>query len=104
MGGPGKTVPCVGQISGIRRKQVRQLPHQPLWLNRRCVGKIFVLLVQGEVPTVMEGDWQPQRVVVIEFPSRESAQTFLQDPDAQSLFALRHNTATSKLILVDGCL
>ena len=61
-------------------------------------------LVQGEVPTVMEGDWQPQRVVVIEFPSRESAQTFLQDPDAQSLFALRHNTATSKLILVDGCL
>jgi uncharacterized protein (DUF1330 family) len=60
-------------------------------------------LVQGEPPTVMEGDWQPQRVVVIEFPARQDAQAFLQDPDAQSLFALRHNTTTSNLILVGGC-
>ncbi|HUO11982.1 MAG TPA: hypothetical protein VMU37_04420 [Caulobacteraceae bacterium] len=31
---------------------------------------------------------------------------FLADPDAQSLFAVRHattTTTTSKLVLVDGC-
>ena len=61
-------------------------------------------IVQGVKPTVMEGDWSPQRMVVIEFPSKENAIAFLQDPDAQSLFALRHNTTTSKLLLVDGCL
>jgi uncharacterized protein (DUF1330 family) len=61
-------------------------------------------VVQGEVPTVMEGDWSPERLVVIEFPSRANAQDFLQDPAAQSLFALRHETTTSKLLLVDGCL
>lgn len=61
-------------------------------------------IVQGEVPTVMEGDWSPERVVVIEFPSREQANRFLQDPEAQPLFALRHKTTTSKLLLVDGCL
>ena len=60
-------------------------------------------IVQGEVPTVMEGDWSPERVVVLEFPSRDNANHFLEDPEAQSLFAIRHNTTTSKLIMVDGC-
>lgn len=61
-------------------------------------------IVQGVKPTVMEGDWKPDRVVVIEFPTREHAKTFLNDPEAQALFKLRHDTTTSKLILVDGCL
>ena len=61
-------------------------------------------IVQGEVPTVMEGDWKPERLVVIEFPSSENAKAFLKDPDAQSLFEIRHKSTTSKLVLVDGCL
>ena len=60
-------------------------------------------VVQGVEPEIMEGDWQPERVVVIEFPSKEKAKSFLKDPEAQELFALRHNTTTSKLILVEGC-
>jgi uncharacterized protein (DUF1330 family) len=60
-------------------------------------------VVQGEAPTVMEGDWHPERVVVIEFPSRAGAKEFLEDPEAQPLFALRHETTTGRLILVDGC-
>jgi len=59
-------------------------------------------IVRGEAPTVMEGDWSPERVVVLEFPARTNAEAFLSDPDAQSLFALRHETTVSKLILVDG--
>jgi len=61
-------------------------------------------IVRGEEPTVMEGDWHPERVVVIEFPSKKNAEAFLTDPDAQYLFAIRHQTTTSKLIMVDGCL
>jgi len=60
-------------------------------------------IVRGVEPTVMEGDWSPQRVVVIEFPARENAQAFLADPDCQDLFRIRHTTTTSKLVLVDGC-
>jgi len=60
-------------------------------------------IVQGEEVTVMEGDWNPERIVVIEFPSRAKAKEFLQDPEAQTLFQLRHKTTTSKLVLVDGC-
>ena len=60
-------------------------------------------IVQGTEPTVMEGDWAPQRMVILEFPARENAAAFLADPDAQALFAVRHRTTASKLVLVDGC-
>jgi len=61
-------------------------------------------IVKGEEPDVMEGDWSPERMIIIEFPTSEHARDFLQDPDAKTLFALRHETTTSKVILVDGCL
>ena len=59
--------------------------------------------MQGVEPETMEGDWRPERVVILEFPSKEKAKEFLVDPGAQSLFALRHESTTSKLILVEGC-
>ena len=60
-------------------------------------------LVQGVRPTTIEGDWKPERMVIIEFPGRENAEAFLGDPEIQDLFKLRHATTTSKLVLADGC-
>jgi uncharacterized protein (DUF1330 family) len=60
-------------------------------------------IVQGVEPTVMEGDWRPERVVVLEFPSRDNAEAFLTDPACQDLFRIRHATTTSRLVLVEGC-
>ena len=60
-------------------------------------------IVQGAQPTTIEGDWKPERMVIIEFPEREMAQAFLSDPEIQDLFNVRHKTTTSKLLLVDGC-
>ena len=61
-------------------------------------------VVQGVEVTVIENKWKPERVVIIEFPSRENAEAFLSDPEAKELFKLRHKSTTSKVILVDGCL
>lgn len=60
------------------------------------------IVLGGETETI-EGNWIPQRLVVIEFPSKENAKGFLNDSDAQSIFALRHKSTTSKLVLVEGC-
>lgn len=37
-------------------------------------------IVRGVAPTVVEGDWTPERMVILEFPSRENANAFLDDP------------------------
>jgi uncharacterized protein (DUF1330 family) len=60
-------------------------------------------IVQGTQPTPIEGDWKPERMIIIEFPEREKAEGFLSDPDIQELFQVRHATTTSKLVLADGC-
>jgi uncharacterized protein (DUF1330 family) len=60
-------------------------------------------IVRGIQPTVIEGDWKPERMVIIEFPERENAEAFLGDPEIQDLFRGRHATTTSKLVLADGC-
>src|SRR3954447_7608593 len=56
-------------------------------------------LVRGVEPTPVEGDWKPERMVIIEFPERESAHAFLRDPQVQDLFKLRHDTTSSRLVL-----
>ena len=51
---------------------------------------------------LIEGDWSPERMVILEFPSRQSAEQFLADPGFQEFAKIRHKTTTSKLVLVDG--
>src|ERR1700704_3360546 len=60
-------------------------------------------IVQGVQPTIIEGDWNPERMVIIEFPERAKAEAFLGDPEIKELFKVRHSTTTGKLVLVDGC-
>jgi uncharacterized protein (DUF1330 family) len=60
-------------------------------------------IVQGVVPERMEGDWIPERLVIIEFPSTQKAKDFLADPEAQGLKALRHSSTDSHVILAEGC-
>ena len=61
-------------------------------------------LVQGVEPGVIEGaDLVPQRVVVLEFPSRELAEAFLAERQASELHEIWSNTTNSRILLVDGC-
>jgi len=59
-------------------------------------------IVRGAEPRAIEGDWSPERMVIIEFPTRENAEQFLNDPEFRELAKIRHRTTTSKLVLVDG--
>ena len=59
-------------------------------------------IVEGVKPDVIEGDWAPETLVILEFPSAENARGFLDDPDIQPLFEIRHNSTESKLIFVEG--
>lgn len=59
-------------------------------------------IVRGAEPKPMEGDWSPERMVIIEFPTRQKAEQFLGDPEFQELAKIRHKTTVSKLVLVDG--
>ena len=59
-------------------------------------------LVRGGDVTVLEGDWSPSRVVVLEFPSMKSALAFINDPEYQAVAVDRQEASNSRLIVVEG--
>lgn len=59
-------------------------------------------LVRGGQLDVLEGDWEPSRVVVLEFPTAEQVKAWIDSPEYREARALRHATAATKAILVEG--
>lgn len=59
-------------------------------------------LVRGGSVELLEGTWQPQRLVVLEFPTRERARAWWSSEAYTPLRALRHETAQRAIILVEG--
>lgn len=60
-------------------------------------------LVRGGATEVLEGDWQPRRVVVLEFPSSRELEGFYHSAEYQALKAIRVRASDSRIIAVDGC-
>lgn len=60
-------------------------------------------IIKGVVPEKVEGDWLPERLVVLEFETEQNAKEFLSDPDSKELFKIRHASTHSKIIYGQGC-
>jgi len=59
-------------------------------------------LVRGGTTSTIEGDWQPQRLVMLRFPDRGAIRAFMEDADYAPLKALRQRVASTDLVAVDG--
>ena len=59
-------------------------------------------LVRGGDFEVLEGKWQPSRLAMFRFPNREAIHNFFDDPEYADLLELRHRTADSDVVIVDG--
>ncbi len=59
-------------------------------------------IVRGGQTTTLEGDWQPDRIVVLEFPSVERANEWWNSEEYAPAKVIRQRTATTKMIVVEG--
>jgi uncharacterized protein (DUF1330 family) len=59
-------------------------------------------LVRGGKMEVFDGDWEPERVVVIEFPSLEQARRWRQSPEYGKACEVRDRAARTRMIVVEG--
>ena len=59
-------------------------------------------IVRGGKTEVLEGDWIPKRIVVLEFPTMERAKEWLTCEEYREPRKRRHRTAKTNMILVDG--
>jgi uncharacterized protein (DUF1330 family) len=59
-------------------------------------------LVRGGPFEVREGDWQPHRLVLLEFPSVEQARGWYDSPEYQAIIGLRTSASRGKFVIVEG--
>ena|ERR1700741_2869494 len=60
-------------------------------------------LVQGAKPIVAEGDWPPQRnIVVIEFANMEQLQAWYDSPEYRVAREVAHRALRRRLLFVEG--
>ena len=58
--------------------------------------------VRGGACETLEGDWQPERVVVLEFPTAAGARQWWASDEYAAAKALRQRTASTQMIVVEG--
>jgi uncharacterized protein (DUF1330 family) len=59
-------------------------------------------VVRGGELAVLEGDWQPKRLVVLEFDDLAAAKRFYESADYQEVKKLRDGAATLRMVAVEG--
>ena len=59
-------------------------------------------LVRGGSAETIEGDWAPERLIVMEFDSVAKIKTWLASPEFTDLREIRHRSATANVIVVEG--
>jgi uncharacterized protein (DUF1330 family) len=59
-------------------------------------------LARGGAVEVREGEWSPERLVILEFPDVDAARAWYESPEYQELLAIRQRAAEGDVVITDG--
>jgi len=59
-------------------------------------------LARGGAHKVYEGDWEPRRIVILEFPSIAAWEEFYNGPVYLGLKSIRDECSSARLVSVEG--
>lgn len=59
-------------------------------------------IVRGGQTEMLEGDWRPKRLVVLEFPSVERAKEWWASKEYGAARAIRERAAKTRMIVAEG--
>jgi uncharacterized protein (DUF1330 family) len=59
-------------------------------------------IVRGGKSEVLEGNWSPKRVVILQFDSIERGKAWLNSEEYREPRKMRHRTARTNMVVVEG--
>ncbi|HEX5286055.1 MAG TPA: DUF1330 domain-containing protein [Polaromonas sp.] len=89
-------------IANVRVTDPVQYEDYKKWSSAAMQAHGVEVCVRGGKVEVLEGDWQPQRLVVLKFPSFEAAKAFDASPEYGKARAARQGAAIMQMIVVEG--
>ncbi|MBJ2160090.1 DUF1330 domain-containing protein [Variovorax sp. IB41] len=89
-------------IANIEVTNPAQYEDYKKWSTEAMKAHGAEVCVRGGKIEVLEGDWAPQRIVVLKFPSVEAAKKFNESPEYGKARASRQGAAIMRMIVVEG--
>lgn len=59
-------------------------------------------IARGGAVEALEGQWQPKRLVILEFPSLDAAHKWWNSPEYTKARAVRQSCSSGSLVIVEG--
>ncbi len=95
-------MPAAYIIANVRVTNPEQYAEYRKWSTAAFEAHQAEVLVRGGNFEVIEGDWVPERLVVVRFPSVEAAHRFYDSPEYGKARVAREGAAIMRLVIVEG--
>lgn len=59
-------------------------------------------IARGGRTETLEGDWKPNRLVILQFESSEQAKKWLNSDEYREARSMRHRAANSRMVVIEG--
>ena len=89
-------------IANVTVTNPAQYEEYKKWSSAAMQAHGVEVCVRGGKVEVLEGDWAPERLVILKFPSVEAAKAFDASPDYSKARAARQGAAIMRMIVVEG--
>ena len=89
-------------IANVEVTNPEQYEDYKKWSTAAMQAHGAEVCVRGGKVEVLEGDWNPQRLVLLKFPSVEAAKKFNDSPEYGKARASRQGAAIMRMIVVEG--
>lgn len=89
-------------IANVEVTNPAQYEEYKKWSSVAMQAHNAEVCVRGGKVEVLEGDWQPSRVVMLKFSSFEAAKAFNDSPEYGKARAARAGAAIMRMVCVEG--
>jgi uncharacterized protein (DUF1330 family) len=95
-------MPAAYIIADVTVTDADQMAKYREWSTKAMQEHQAEVLVRGGAITVMEGAWQPTRLVLLKFASPEVAKQFYNSETYTHARKLRENAGVMRMVMVEG--
>jgi len=89
-------------IANVQVTNPTQYEEYKKWSSEAMKVHGAEVCVRGGKVEVLEGDWHPERIVILKFPDVEAAKKFNSSPEYSKARASRQGAAIMRMIVVEG--
>ncbi|MEJ8812384.1 DUF1330 domain-containing protein [Variovorax ureilyticus] len=89
-------------IANVQVTDPTQYEEYKKWSSEAMKVHGAEVCVRGGKVEVLEGDWHPERIVILKFPDVEAAKKFNSSPEYSKARASRQGAAIMRMIVVEG--